>query len=135
MVDMMHDAVITEISKIGELIVKSRTSTLQFRDKDIPIPEIARILKVDAIIEGTVTKAGDSIYMNVQLVKSRPEEDHIWGEDYIRDIRQILSFYGELARTIASEVEIQLTPKEEKLLTHNEEVNTEAYKLYLIKPL
>lgn len=131
-VDMMHDAVIGELSKIGELIVKSRTSTLQFRDTKLTIPEIAKILNVDAIIESSVFKTGDSVLIQVQLIQARPEEDHIWENKFFeRDTRHILSLYGELAKTVASEVEVQLTPQEEDQLTHFEEVDPEIYKLYL----
>jgi adenylate cyclase len=130
-VDMMHDAVITEISQIGDLIVKSRTSTLQFKNSTTPIPEIARILNVDAVIESTVAKSGDSVYMNVQLIKARPEEDHIWASDFIRGINQIFTLYGELANTIAREVEIQLSPEEKSLLTHTQEIDPRAYEAYM----
>jgi adenylate cyclase len=130
-VDMMHDAVISEISKIGEIIVKSRTSTLQFKDTNLTIPEIAKILNVDAIIESAVYKTGDSVYLNIQLIKARPVENHIWAQDYKRDTRHILSLYGDLAKTVAKEVEVQLTPSQEHLLTHTQEVNPEAYKAYL----
>jgi TolB-like protein/cytochrome c-type biogenesis protein CcmH/NrfG len=130
-VDMMHDAVISEISKIGNLIVKSRTSTMQFRDSKLSVPEIAKILNVDAIVESSVFKTGDSVYLQVQLISTRPVEDHIWAQDYKRDTRHILSLYGDLAKTVAREVDIQLTPQEDKYLTHKEEVDPEAYKAYL----
>lgn len=129
-VDMMHDAVITELSKIGELIVKSRTSTLQFRETIFTIPEIAKMLNVDAIIEASVFKTGDSVMINVQLIQARPEEDHIWTRIFERDTRHILSLYGELAKSVARDVEIQLTPQEENQLTHSKEVNPEAIKAY-----
>ena len=130
-VDAIHDAVITEISRISNLIVRSRTSTLQFKDSDTPIPEIARILDADAIIESTVTKTGDSVFMNVQLIKTRPVEDHIWADNFKRDTRHILSLYGELAKTVANEINVQLTPMENRLLTEKREVDPEAYKAYL----
>ena len=129
-VDMMHDAVIGELSKIGELIVKSRTSTLQFRDTKLTIPEIARMLNVDAIIESSVFKTGDSVLIQVQLIRARPVEDHIWTKEFERDTKHILSLYGELAKTVAKDVEVQLTPQEEIQLTNTKEVNPEAYKAY-----
>ena len=130
-VDMMQDAVISEISKIGDIIVKSRTSTLQFRDSKLTIPEIAKILDVDAIIESSIFKTGDSIYMQVQLIRARPVEDHIWAQDYERDSRYILSLYGDLARQVADEIEVQLTPEQKRRFMNKKEVNTEAYKAYL----
>jgi class 3 adenylate cyclase/TolB-like protein len=129
-VDMMQDAVISEISKIGDIIVKSRTSTLQFRNSNLTIPEIAKILDVDAIIESSIYKTGDSIYMQVQLIRARPVEDHIWAQDYERDTRYILSLYGDLARQVAEEIEVQLTPEQKRRFMDKEEVNTEAYKAY-----
>ena len=130
-VDMMHDAVISEISKISGLIVKSRTSTLQFTDTRMSIPEIAKILNVDAIVESSVYKAGDSVYMVVQLIRARPVESHIWTQTYERSMRNILTVYGDLAKTVAREVEVQLTPQERIQLTYSKEVNPEAYKAYL----
>lgn len=130
-VDMMHDAVISELSRISGLIVKSRTSTMQFADTRMSIPEIAKILNVDAVIESSVYKTGDSVYMVVQLIRARPVESHIWTQSYERGTRNILGFYGELAKTVAREVEVQLTPQEEIQLTHPQEVNPEAYKAYL----
>ncbi len=130
-VDMMHDAVITEISRIEGLIVRSRTSTLQFKDSLKSVPEIARILDVDAIIESSVSKTGDSVFMNVQLIKTRPVEDHIWADYFKRDTKHILSLYGDLAKTVASEVNVQLSPFENKVLSEKKEVDPEAYKAYL----
>ena len=130
-VDMMHDAMITEISRISDLIVRSRTSTLQFKDSHTAVPEIARILDVDAVIESTVSKTGDSVYMNVQLVQTRPVEDHIWADSYKRDTRYILSLYGELSKTVANEINVQLSPLEDRLLSEKREVDPEAYKAYL----
>ncbi len=130
-VDMMHDAVISEIAKIGGLIVKSRTSTLQFTDTRMSIPEIAKILNVDAIVESSVYKTGDSVYMVVQMIRTRPVETHIWTQTYERATRNILALYGDLAKSIALEIEVQLTPQEERQLTHLEEVDPEAYKAYL----
>lgn len=129
-VDMMHDAVIGELSKIGDLIVKSRTSTLQFRDTKLSIPEIAKMLNVDAIIESSVFKTGDSVLIQVQLIQARPIEDHIWTQEFERDTKDIFAFYGELAKTVARDVEIQLTPQEEIQLTHTKEINPEAYKAF-----
>lgn len=130
-VDMMHDAVISELAKIGGLIVKSRTSTLQFKDTRMSIPEIAKILNVDAIIESSVYKTGDSVYMVVQMIRARPTESHLWSQAYERGTRNILALYGDLAKTVAREVEVHLTPQEEIQLTHTKEVNPEAYKAYL----
>ena len=130
-VDMMHDAVIGELSQIEDVIVKSRTSTLQFRNTTMTIPEIARKLNVDAVIESSVYKTEDSVLLQVQLIQARPKEDHIWANDFESDIKNILTLYGELARKIANEIEIQLTPEQKRRLTHNEKVNPEAYKAYL----
>ncbi|MDZ7608017.1 MAG: hypothetical protein U5K79_21115 [Cyclobacteriaceae bacterium] len=88
-------------------------------------------MNVDAIIESAVFKTGDSVYLQVQLISTRPVEDHIWAQDYKRDTRHILSLYGDLAKTVAREVEIQLTPQEDKYLTHEQTVDPEAYKAYL----
>jgi len=130
-VDMMHDAVITELSQIGEMIVISRTSTKQFRDTNLTIPEIGRILDVDAVMESSVFKTGDSVLVQVQLIQTRPEEDHIWAQEFELETKHIFSFYGELARKVANEIEIQLTPQEEIQLTHHEEIDPVVYRTYL----
>jgi class 3 adenylate cyclase/TolB-like protein len=130
-VDMIHDAVITELSQISKLIVISRTSTKQFKNTTLTIPEIARILNVDAVIESSVFATEDSVLLQVQLIQARPKEGHIWAQEFARDIGHIFSLYGELAKSIAREVEIQLTPREQRQLTHEDQVNPEAYKAYL----
>ena len=89
------------------------------------------MLNVDAIIESSVFKTGDSVLLQVQLIQARPEEDHIWAKEFERDTKHILSLYGDLAKNIASDIEVQLTPQEEIQLTHHEEVDPEVYKLYL----
>lgn len=130
-VDMMHDAVIGELARISDLVVKSRTSTMQFRDTNLTIPEIAKMLKVDAVIESSVYKTGNSVLLQVQLIRARPVEDHIWSQEFERDTKDILSLYSELAKTVAGKINVQLTPQEEIRLTHSREVNSEAYKAYL----
>ncbi len=130
-IDMMHDAVIGELSKINELTVISRTSTHQFKDTRLGMPEIARMLNVDALIETSVLNSGDSIFMQVQLIKTRPKEEHLNAWEYERDARFIYSLYGDIAKSIAEEVEISLTPGEKEKLTHNQQVNPQVYKTYL----
>lgn len=130
-IDMMHDAITGEISKIHELKVISRTSTLQFKDTKLAVPVIAKKLNVDALIESSVLKTGDSIFMQVQLIKARPNEEHIGAWEYKRDARYIYSLYGDIAKSLADEVEISLTPKEKEKLTNNQPINPQVYKTYL----
>lgn len=127
----MHDALITELSKISALLVKSRTSTLQFRDSNMSISEIAQKLGVYNIIEGSVFKAGDSVRIQVQLIEVFPVERHLWANSYDRKIQNVLAMHGEVTREIARQIEVKLTPQEEALIDTTRKVNSEAYEAYL----
>ena len=129
-VDMMHRAVIHEVSKIEKLKVTSRTSTMRFRDTNMGVPEIAKILNVDAVIESSVFKTSDSVLLQVQLIQARPEERSIWSQELERDTRYIFSLYGELARAIAEGVEVELTPEEIENISLDQEVDPIVYKTY-----
>ncbi|MBZ5599602.1 MAG: protein kinase [Acidobacteriia bacterium] len=128
--DGMTDALITDLAQIGSLRVISRTSTMHYRDSGKTLPEIARELGVDAVVEGSVVRSGDRVRINAQLIQA-PTDHHLWARSYERDIKDVLALQGELARTIASEVQIQLTPKEQARLETSRPVNPDAYEAYL----
>lgn len=128
--DGMTEAVITDLAKIGALRVISRTSVMRFKRTQKSIPEIARELNVDAIMEGSIERAGNQVRITAQLIRAATDQ-HLWAESYDRDMQDMLRVQEEIARSIAREVQIQLTPQEQALLTKNRPVDPEAYELYL----
>ena len=128
--DGMTDALITTLAQIGSLRVISRTSTMHYRDSKKTLPEIAKELGVDAVVEGSVARSGNRVRIDAQLIQA-PTDRHLWAKSYERDVQDVLALQGELARTIASEVQIHLTSKEEARLGNARPVNPEAYEAYL----
>jgi len=126
----MTEELITDLAQIGSLRVISSTSSMQYKETKKPLPEIARELSVDAIVEGTVQRFGDHVHITAQLVDATNDQ-HIWAKAYDRDLRDILSLENEVARSIADEIEIQLTPEQRARLTASAPVDREAYELYL----
>jgi TolB-like protein/DNA-binding winged helix-turn-helix (wHTH) protein len=128
--DGVTDSLITELGKIGALRVISRQSVLRYKKVDKPLPEISRELNVDAVLEGTVVRAGDRVRITVQLLRARPEQ-HLWAESYERSYADILVVQREIARSVAGQVKAKLTPAEETRLTRARTVSPEAYEAYL----
>jgi eukaryotic-like serine/threonine-protein kinase len=127
----MHEAMITELSKIGALRVISRTSTLQYRETDKPMKQIARELGVDAVVEGSAMLVGDRVRITAQLINARLDR-HIWADSYDRSLADVLTLQGEVALTIAEQIKVKLTPEEAAQLEKARPVNPDAYKHYLI---
>jgi serine/threonine-protein kinase len=128
--DGIHEELIANLAKIGALTVISRTSVMQYKEARKPLPEIARELGVDAVIEGSVRRVGDQVRITVQLVEAATGR-HLWAESYRRELRDILALESEVARAIAQEIKIALTPEEETRLADARPVNPEAYEAYL----
>jgi TolB-like protein len=126
----LTEALITTLAKIGELRVVSRTSIMQYKGVHGPLPEIARELGVDAIVEGTVLRAGDRVRITAQLIDAT-KEMHLWAESYERDLRDVLALQSELAQAIAREVQVSLTPQEQTHLAQAHPVDPDAYEAYL----
>ncbi len=131
MVAGIHDNLITAVSRIGSLRVISKTSTLIYKNSRKTISEIAKELRVDAIIEGSVSKRDNNILLNIQLLRALPEEDHIWAEVYDRPMEDIFSLLNEITQTISGKIDLLLTPKESERLSSHDQVNPEAYQAYL----
>jgi TolB-like protein/Tfp pilus assembly protein PilF len=129
--DGMTEQLITDLAKIGGLRVISRTSVMQYRKARKPLPEIARELKVDAIIEAAVARAGDKIRITAKLIRGATEQN-LWAQSYERDLRDVLALQGEVARAIASQVDVTLTPQEQQRLTSVRPVDPEAHQQVLI---
>ena len=128
--DGMTEALITDLAQIGSLRVISRTSSMRYRDSRKALPEIAKELNVDAVVEGSVVRSGDQVRIDAQLIQASTDR-HLWAKSYDRGLTNVLALQSELARTIASEVRIQLTPKEQARLGNTHPVNPEAYDAYL----
>ena len=106
----MHEAVIGELAQIGVLNnVISRTSAMRYTDTEKSIPEIARELNVDAVVEGSVLRAGDRVRITLQLIEGR-EDRHLWADSYDGDLRDVLALQAEVARAVAGEIEMALSP-------------------------
>jgi TolB-like protein len=128
--DGMTDALIAELGQIGSLRVISRTSIMQYKGAKKPLPQIARELNVDALIEGSVLRSGDRIRVTTQLIGAVPER-HLWARSYERDLRDVLTLQGEVARAIAEEVKAKMTPDVQARLATPRPVNPEAHEAYL----
>ncbi|MCI0404002.1 MAG: protein kinase [Acidobacteria bacterium] len=128
--DGMTEALITDLCKIGALKVISRTSAMRYKGTDKPLPEIARELGVDAVVEGSVLRAGERVRITAQLIHAETDE-HLWAESYERDVRDVLSLQSEVARSIAQEIRGKLTPQEQARLGRSHRVRPEAHDAYL----
>ncbi|MCK4835623.1 MAG: protein kinase, partial [Candidatus Aminicenantes bacterium] len=128
--DGMTEALITELSRIKALKVISRTSVMRFKNSSKSLPEIARQLKVAAVVEGSVLKAGDKVRITTQLIEAESDK-HLWAESYERDLRDILSLQKEVAQTIAKQIKITLTPAEKDMLSKKTSIDPIAHESYL----
>ncbi|NVM56954.1 MAG: tetratricopeptide repeat protein, partial [Desulfobacterales bacterium] len=113
------------------LRVISRTSAVRYKETDKSLPEIARELNVDAVVEGSVLRVGDRVKITAQLMGTRPER-HLWADSYNRDLRDVLALHSEVARAIADEIKVAVTPEEEARLTSARPVDPKAHELYLM---
>ena len=109
--DGMTEELITELSRIPSLEVISRTSVMSYRDTKKRLPQIARELGVDGIVEGSICKEGDKVRVTVQLLDGLNDR-HIWSEDYQRELSGILILQGEIARAISQQIRAQVTPQQ-----------------------
>lgn len=128
--DGMTEELITDLAKIGALRVISRTSVMGYKGAHKPLPEIARELNVDAIIEGTVQRSGSRVRIAAQLIEARTDQ-HLWSESYERDLRDVLALQGEVASAIAGEIRVKLTPQEHASMAGAHAPNPEAHEAYL----
>jgi TolB-like protein/Tfp pilus assembly protein PilF len=129
-VDGMTDALISDLAKIAALRVISRTSAMRYKGANKPLPEIARELNVDAIVEGTALRASDRVRISVQLIEAANDRT-LWSERYERDLTDILTLQSDVARTIAEAIKIQVTPEERSRLAHAAPVVPAAHVAYL----
>ena len=128
--DGMTEALITSLAKVEALRVISRTSVMQYKRARKPLPEIARELGVDAVVEGSVMRAGDRVRITAQLISATTDE-HLWTESYDRDLGDTLALQSEVARAIAQEVQVELTPRDESRLARTRLIDPRAHEAVL----
>ena len=129
-VDGMTDQLITDLAKVSSLRVISRTSVMRYKGTKKSLPEIARELNVNAIVEGSVVRSGQRVRVTAQLLEA-PTDQHLWAETYDRDLGDVLALQGEVADAIAQQIRAQLTPQQHADLRSARPVNPAAYDDYL----
>ena len=128
--DGLTELLIGNLAKVGSLRVISRTSSMHFKGSRKKLPEIARELNVDAVMQGSVMRSGDRVRIAVQLIRGATDE-HIWSEIYDRDLREVSGLQLDIARTIAREARIKTSPDEQARLFRRPPVNRAAFEEYL----
>src|SRR5437588_835523 len=128
--DGIQDEILTRLSKIADLKVISRTSTQHYKSAPENLPEIAKQLGVAHILEGSVQKSGDSVRVNVQLIKAA-NDSHLWADTFDRKLTDIFSVESEVAKAIADQLRAKLSGQEEQLIAAKPTDNPEAYDAYL----
>jgi TolB-like protein len=128
--DGMTDALITDLAQIGDLRVISRTSVMRYKGIRKPLPDIARELGVDGIVEGTVVLSGSRVRITSQLIYA-PADQHLWARSYERDVGDVVTLQGEVAQAIAEEVRTAMTSEQRSRLFGPHPVNLAAYEPYL----
>jgi serine/threonine protein kinase/Tfp pilus assembly protein PilF len=128
--DGMTEAMITELAQISGIRVISRTSVMQYKGGKKSLPEIARELHVDSVLEGSILRSGEKVRITAQLIQAVPER-HLWAKSYDSDLRDIMAVQSEVARSVAGEIRVKLTASEEARLQKSRPVNPEAHDAYL----
>ena len=128
--DGMTDQLITDLAQISALRVISRTSVMVYKGARKPLPEIARELNVDAVVEGTVVRSGERVRITAQLIQASADKN-LWAETYEGNVRDTLVVQTKVAQAIAEKIRIELTPQEQAGLRHLKEVEPDAYENYL----
>jgi eukaryotic-like serine/threonine-protein kinase len=128
--DGMTDALISNLAKVRALKIISRTSAMRYKGMSKTLPEIAEELRVDAVVEGSVMRAGPRVRITAQLIHAATDTP-VWTESYERDVQDVLLLQSELARAITGEIEVAITPEEKRDLARAHSVIPEAYEAYL----
>jgi TolB-like protein/DNA-binding winged helix-turn-helix (wHTH) protein/Flp pilus assembly protein TadD len=128
--DGMTDELIATLAQLRALHVISRTSAMAYKRARKPVPQIARELNVDAVVEGTVSHSGDRVRITAQLIDAR-DDKHLWSRTYDGNLRDTLSLQNEVAESIAVQIRINLDPREQTTLRRAKTVDPQAYEAYL----
>jgi eukaryotic-like serine/threonine-protein kinase len=129
--DGMTEELTTDLSKIGALRVISRTTAMHYKGAHKTLPEIARELDVDGIVEGSVMRSGNRVRITAQLIHAENDQ-HIWAETYERDMDDVLRLQSEVAQAIAQQVRVELTPQQKAQLNSTPRVDPAAYDAFLL---
>lgn len=128
--DGMTEELITDLAKVGGLRVISRQSVIRYKGTKKTLSEIARELRVEALVEGTAARSGDRVRITINLVLASPER-HLWAETYQGDMANVLVLQTEFAQTIVRQIRVHLTPQEQASLASARPASPEANELYL----
>jgi TolB-like protein/DNA-binding winged helix-turn-helix (wHTH) protein/Flp pilus assembly protein TadD len=128
--DGMTDALITDLAQISSLKVISRTSVMRYKGTRESLPEIAKELNVDGIVEGVVIRSGDRLRIDAQLIEASTDR-HFWARTYERSLGDVIALQNEVAGAIANEIQLKLTPQEQAHLLRTQPVDPQAYEFYL----
>jgi tetratricopeptide (TPR) repeat protein len=126
----MTEALITDLAQIRSLRVISRTSVMRYKGTKKGLPEIARELDVDGVVEGSVLRIGEKVRITAQLIHASTDR-HLWARSYERDFKDVLALQDEVAQAIASQIQARLTSDEQARLSRARSVNPEAHEAYL----
>ena len=128
--DGMTEQLTTDLGQISALRVISRTSAMRYKGAKKTLPEIARELHVDAVVEGSVERSGDQVRITAQLIDA-PNDRHLWASSYDRALRDVLALQSEVAQAIANQIKVKLSPQEQTHLANARPVNPKAHEAYL----
>jgi len=128
--DGMTDALITDLAQIGSLKVISRTSSMQYKQTKKSLPEIAREMNVDGIVEGTVQRSGDRVRITTQLIHG-PSDKHVWANSYERDTRDVFALERDITEDVARQIRARITPENQATLARPRAVNPNVLEAYL----
>lgn len=129
-VDGMTEVLIANLARLSALRVISRTSAMRYKESNASLPEIAKELDVDAVVEGSVLLAGQKVRITIQLIRAAMDQ-HVWSANYERDLQDVLLLQSEVAQSVTQEIEMAVTPEEEKSLASAPQVNPKAFEAYL----
>jgi TolB-like protein/Tfp pilus assembly protein PilF len=128
--DGLTEELINAVARIGSLRVISRQSVMRYRGSTKLLPEIARELGVDHVLEGTILRAGNRVRISLQLIRAEPEQ-HLWAERYERSLEDVLTVQSDVARAVATEIRVKLSPSDEARLVPAGPVSPEVLEAYL----
>lgn len=127
----LHSSLIGDMGKLGALRVRGKTSSSIYQNSNKSAPEIAKELKVEALVEPAVMCYGDSVCLQIKLITFYPEERQLFVEEYKVEKSQILNLYNQITKEIAQEIMVEITPEQERLLSKSRTVDGKAYDEYL----
>ena len=129
--DGISEDIITDLSKVSSLAVVSRNTAFTFKGKHVDLPQVARQLKVNYVLEGSVRRAGGRVRITAQLIEAS-SDNHLWAERYDRDLNDIFALQDEISEAIVTALKLKLLPEEKKAIEQRGTSNLDAYNLYLM---